>query len=299
MWIVGLAFGLSTGSCNFSQGFDYPRGDKEQNILRDIQNSNQVLGVSTESLAGFMELFKAIPIEIYVIIAIEFILLVIFVLAFFYLGRAWSNASLIIGIDSALKGTKLTLPQISESAIPKVKKLLWLAIVPTLILILVLAILISLSLFLLIAFKIQVLSIIVLAFGLIAIPIFIAISLSLIYAQRSASLEEISAYDSLKRGFSFLRKKLGYTLLVGLINNFIGIIIFAVAALVFIGLFVGGILSLDKSQPLGIFLLVLGGILVAVGILGAFSLTGSILTVFKATVWNQAYEETKKIIDAK
>lgn len=83
--------------------------------------------------------------------------------------------------------------------------------------------------------------IMVLVGALAAIPIFIAFTIVIAYAQRAIAMENVGGWDALGRGFALLGRRLGTSLLVWLIS-----MVLSIAVAVFLGL-----LAIVLLVPLG------------------------------------------------
>jgi len=312
LWIFGLALFIF-GGFNFGSGggtnYSYS-GNKPAN--QSLEQTKNVLGASTQLGDLIGPIFANIPVYIYVILGIEFFLLIILMGSIYFIGRAWANAGLIAGTDAALSEKKLSLSEISSTILSKVKPLALLMLIPLLILICSLAAIAALFgiLYGLRAidqpsigiFIVEVVSIIAFIAGIfILIFVFIMLSLSMIFAQRLVVLDNLSPISALKTGYSYIKKKFWWSILLGLVNTiFTVMVVFGVfiAILIVLGiLFLGGLLTFFINKSL-LVVLVLLGILVAIPFFMVFfPLANSLISVFKCAVWNQAYSKTKELFN--
>lgn len=312
LWIFGLASALFGGGFNFNSNFSVPQGfggfgtTPKEGMTPQSDNLERVLGATTGS---FFEqigaLFASVPIIVYVAIGVEVLLLVLLTVAIFLVGRAWASAGLILGTDAALGEKKLTLSEISEKALPKIKPLLWLGIVPPLILVTAFLIVSVLALLLIFfagtafgVFKFLVIAILVVCFPLFALAL-ITYSFSLIFAERAVVTDNMPTTTALKTGFLMFRRKIWWTILLGLVNMIVSGLV-TIGALIVIVVAVGlvfgaGFIGFLIYKPAGVIVWVLA-ILMAILSFGAgFYLFGSFINVFKTAVWNQAYHKTKEL----
>ncbi|MEK7518199.1 MAG: hypothetical protein AAB583_06680 [Patescibacteria group bacterium] len=308
LWIFGLATGVG-----MSFNFNLP-GNFDSDSIKDIQKNFQsfpgeialgakaVLGDATSKQAEiFSYLFSAIPFYLYVILAIEFIAIIIFSIMIGIIFKAWSTGALLEGIQTALSNGTVSIRDSSEKAFAHIKSLAWLQVVPPLILasgfvLIIIIILITIIIPILIA-KILLGVLLLIASAAILYGL-IYYLLSEIWATRIVVLEKKSGKESLFGGYKIARKKTWAMILLGLVNIILSFSIMAIPILIVGGIIFGMVLTTDDNQALWAVLLAIAIILI-IPIFVAITLVGGILNAFKATVWSIAYNNIRGKYDGK
>lgn len=299
LWVFGMAMaGLGFGS---SSNFNFDSADLESikkifNAPGKEQGAEQVWGVASSNLSLLVsQIFSLIPPFFYIIFTLEIVILIIMWIVLSLISSAWTNASLISGIQTAFDGQTPTIRDSSERAFPKIKPLIWLQIVPVLVFIII-SILVFGILGLGLALGPDFLKIIfgISLFITVILFVYAAIMLLLtqIWAPREVVLNQKSGRNALASGYKMAKKKRGAMLLLGLVNTILSGIIIGIPLMLIFGLLLGRTFSFSGNQNLGIVLLVFGGLLMLVFIFGGLIVSG-ILTAFKAAVWTIAYNNIK------
>lgn len=292
LWIFGMASaGLTSGASNlrFDRLIDLIPKDQGQ---KEVELSH-VLGTSTNI---FEQLLSNIPTFIYILGGIELVILVLLGIIIGIITNAWANAALIEGIQTALGGSKPTIQDSSTKAFPSIKSLVLLNIIP--ILTLMGALLLSLfMLFWLSGGQFKTPFFVLGGIWAIALIIlFILLTFANIWALRGIVIDKKPWKEALFAGIKLTRRKFWTMVLLGLVNLILGTIIFSVIFGIPLGLTIGGILSLEGNQTLGIGLLVLGGLLFVILLLVSILPIG-IFAAFKTSVWTIAYNNIKEKYD--
>lgn len=308
LWLFGMAMagaagsGLENGNWDKLIPSDSSPGETpieaEPEIISDsVYQGGRVLATSTQ--AGFgdivQNLLSDIPAYLYVLGGIEVVLLLVTGWAVLFVYGAWANASLIEGVQTALADGNVSIRDSSEKAFRSIKSLVWLAIIPTLVLLLVSLVVIPL---LAIPISIGGLTLKVI-FGfllglyvLALLVIIIFLGLAQIWAPREVVIDKKPAKDALFAGIRIARRKFWSTLLLGLVNTILTMVVIGIPVGIMVGFLVGGFLTFEKIPTLGIGLFATGGILLLLFVLLG-QLFGGILTAFKSSVWTIAYNNIR------
>lgn len=299
LWVFGFAVATFAGGININS-FSNLSGFFDQDIkpseIPNIDSAPNVLGATTfDTVSIFLSIFSAETLPFVYALAIEIVLIAIISIVIGVIAGAWSNAALLNAIETATKGSKPTIREASESAFPKVKSFIWLAIVPGLFWFTVFVIPFGLAGLGFVATS----SALKIFFAVLAGIVFLAslyaifyITLSTIWAQRIIVINQSRAKDALFAGYKIARKKKWSMLLLGLVNMTLSGILTAVPLLFMVGLILGGVFALDKNSFLGVSLITLGVIGTVITIIG-FLLLGGLMTAFKAIIWSLAYHKIK------
>lgn len=308
LWLFGMAMAGAAGSGLENGNWDKlipsdspseetPSETEPEIISEGVYQGGRVLSTSTQ--AGFsdiiQQLFSDIPTYLYVLGGIEVVLLVLTGWAVLFVYGAWANASLIEGVQTALVDGNVSIRDSSEKAFRSIKSLVWLAIVPTLVVILASSVIFPLLAIPLIVggLTIKVLGGFVLAIAvLIWIVVAIFLTFAQIWAPREVVINKKPAKDAFFAGIRIARRKFWSTLLLGLVNTILTMVVVGIPVGIMVGFLVGGFLTFEKIPTLGIGLFATGGILLlAFVILG--QLFGGIIIAFKASVWTIAYNNIR------
>lgn len=301
LWIFAAAIG---GGASFSNSFNFSNNDFEgfQKFLEsnpptpEPNTISQVLGTTTSpSLNTLSHLFSGVPYWLYGILALEILFLILSSIIISLVYSAWSNGALLENIEICIKGGKANIRDASEKAFGYIKPLIFIQIVPWLIGLLVMfgfltltiiaviiGILISnIAIWLIFAFM----SIPIMIFSLFAV---IMLTLTLIWAPRMVVVDKKSGWAALVTGFNIAKRKFWASLLLGVVNIVLSMIVFFVPV-AFIG--ASGIGSLFLGMSIEWFrapLLVFWGLLM-IPLLVLFMVGTAFFTAFKTTVWSLAY----------
>jgi hypothetical protein len=299
LWVLGAAAASGAGYNFRSSNFDSNDFQKlfSPNTSNTPEKISQVLGASTNKpfTDAILNIFMSVPLNIYLLAGLEFLLLIILGLATYTIYQAWSQGMLIQAAATTLANKQATLAETGSKVLPKLKQLLWIFIVPSLILTLA----IFVSIFILVlgtAFAPGVTKILFIILAVVAIgaAIYWAIdlSLSLIWAPREIILNHKNGWESLIAGIRITRKKIWPALLLGAANNILAFIVFLIPLLIIGALVAAGVVVGIKS-PASIPVLVVGGIFIGLPVLVGFTLLTGIMGGFKAVVWTDAYLKIK------
>lgn len=298
LWVFGAAIGATT-SFNTSSFNNSDIKDLQKLFEGEPTKSQEltrVLGAATSTTDGIIShLFSAVPPYLWILLVLEFLLLVLFGIFISIIYQNWATGALLENVDRCLKGGKAVIREASEKAFTVLKPLLWLEIIPSLILtlgsILGLIILGAGIAFAPSIFK-AIFGLLLFGFVLFLIYAWTILTASLIWATRQVVSENRTAKEALRRGYSIAKKKFWAILLLGLVNNILVAIVFGIPIVMLIGIIIGGIFASQLLQALGISIFIIGGLLLFALII-AGTVVGGILGAFKASVWSLAYSNIK------
>lgn len=304
LWIFGIATGAASYSSNSGGNSNLNTSDV-QNIQKMFQQQpqtqehasallTQVLGASTSSLADtFHAIVGAIPLYFYVLLAIEFLLLILVSVVITYIYKAWAEGALLSGIQMAYKGLAPTMRDSSERSFRSIPSLLWLNIIPSLVFILLLIPIIALLIVPLLTTRGDPLMMIVFVVVMIIVVVTgIYLSLSLLWASRIVVIEEKSAFTSLKLGYNIMRRKFWSMALLGIVNFFVSLAAMIVPIVVIIFIVGFGIILFIINKNF-LIPLIIAFVPVLIAALFAFTLIEGIINSFKYAVWTIAYNKIR------
>ena len=304
LWLFGMAtVALSSGSSRTnisSENLNY--------IKKFFQNNNsgntsdkltQVLGTSTNTFTETIKnIFLTVPIWLYVLLGLGILLLILVNIVLGIIYQAWANGALIAGVNAGAVNQKPTINQSSNQALPVIRGLIWLNIIPTLIFFLVTAVVSGLLIFAIIllpSFTKVVPIIATVLVGLAAIVGWVLISLTQILASRRVVLDKKPAAQSFSSSFKIVRKKFWKMFTLAIVNtvlSFIMMFIMAIPLIVAGGAAIFGFISSKSNSSLILIIIVVGVILFLLFAIG-FTIFSGILNSFKASVWTLAYNHIK------
>ncbi len=304
LWVFGMAVGVGMGSLNFngnSRAWDrltdklLKEGPPSSPALPEA--GTQVLGAASSSPWGEMlsQLFAHVPVYFYVILGIELLALVLVATVVALVSKAWSEASLIQGIQAALHNHTVSIKDASANAFKSIKQLVLLAFIPGLLFWIASIGAIGLPIMGIILGPIllKVVSGLVLFIGVFVwIAAVILLTLTLIWAVRKVIMDDKPWRDAFWESFRMAKRKFWSMLLLGLVNTILSLLIIGGPILILVGLVVGGLLSFEGNPGLAIGLFVGGGVLGLAFVLGYLLLVG-IVTAFKASTWTIAYNQIR------
>ncbi len=318
LWIFGMfALGAGGANSNFSNSFGSnsspspsPSPSPTDNPIifgnpqLNMHDAPNVLGAATSGTTNiFTSLFSNINPGIWALLGLELLVLVLIGWAIVIIKNAFANAALLSAVENGIDDKAPTIERTSKNAMPKIKPMAWIQVVPGLILGVGALLTFALPL-LLLAFGSDVVKALG---GLLLIPAVIAIayfsikvSLASIWGTRIVVTENISGRHAFWRGVRIQKKKKWSMIGLGLVNAILGGLIFVVPILIIFAIIAAAIVFFVGSNgpgllaifiPLGISL----GVVTAV-----FFVVGSgIFNAFKAVVWSLAYRKIKGKYDEK
>lgn len=285
LWLFGMA-SAALGS-NFSSHSNFNSSSKGSSSLQNLPT------VFTQHIYPIL---ASVPTQRYIVLGIGFLLLALFGIILNFIYKAWSEASLLTGIQHSIGGKTVSIQSSSESSFGFIKPLIWLNIVPCLVLfvatVAVIAVLAALLTITPGATKALPL-ILLIAASITAIVGFIIVTLAQIWAPRLVVLEGRAAKESFFAALEIAKGKFWPMIGLGIVNTILSGIIVLIP-LAFIGAVgVGGFLALGSNKSLGMGLLVSAGVVLALFFLSYLIIAGT-LNAFKATVWTLAYFKIKE-----
>lgn len=299
LWVFGAAIGAAT-SFNFNSSLDKSDTKWLQKIFegdpQQGQELTRVLGaVTSRSDSIISQLFSAVPPYLWILLGLEFFLLVLFGIFVSLLYKSWATGALLDNLERCIKGGKATIREASEKAFTILKPLLWLQIIPVLILTIgSVAVIVLLGTG--IAFAPGLLKAIfgLLLFGFMFFLVYawIMLTASLIWATRQVATGNKGAKEALRSGYNIAKKKFWSILLLGFVNNILVAIVIGIPIVMLIGIIIGGFFAYQSIQSLGIGIFIIGGLLLFTLIIAGI-VVGGILNAFKASVWSLAYNNIK------
>jgi hypothetical protein len=295
LWIFGMVAAATSGGFrgNFS---NFGNLNKQSTATSHTTPSVPAMADSFHAIGqAVMQLFSHVPVWIYGLLIIEFIVTIIFGFVILYIYQQWALGSLLAGVQLAIEKKPVSIEESSTVALHRLPTLLWLGFVPGVCLIIVFFVLgIPLIAGLILGnAAIKIITGILLTLVILAwITIIIGLSLSMIWALRRAIDEPMSGMAALKAGFHMAKKKFWSMLLLGMVNGIaVGfVIVIPIIILVVIGVI--GFVIFIANNAAGPILLMLAVPLFLVFMVGFPVLLG-IATAFKTTVWSLAYMTMK------
>ncbi len=312
LWIFGSAlvsFGAMKAQSNFSGNNNFSKLLQQAPGKENSTEINQVLGAATNSpdfLSSFLgQIFSSIPAAAYLALGLDFLLLIALGIVIAVVAKAWITGSLIQGINLASQNKNVSIAESSKLSFSVLKPLIILQIVPGLIFGLIIA---TIAIIITVGLVAGGLPIKIL-FGFLAFGGIIALiiagllfTMTMIWAERKVILDGFSASEAFWSGFKIAKKKFWASILLGLVNTILSMLIeFGVLAVLIasiIGPVVGGIFTIQHNLGVGMFLFALAGLLIAVFSVGGLLVSG-IISAFKATTWTLAYNSIKDKYDTK
>ncbi len=299
LWVFGAAIGAGA-SFNYTSSLD--KSDTEW--LRKLfegeptksQELTRVLGESTSATGSIIsQLFSSVPQYLWILFGLEFLFFVLFGIFVSVIYQSWATGALLENVDRCIKGGKTAIREASEKAFTVLEPLLWLEIVPGLLLTLG-SIFSFIILIAGIMFAPSILKAIfgLLLFGFVLFLIYVGIMLtaSLIWATRKVVTENKPAKEALHCGYNIAKKKFWAVLLLGLVNNILVVIVFAIPIVVLIGIIIAAFIASLSIQALGTVIIIIGGLFLFALVIAGTVVSG-VLSAFKATVWSLAYINIK------
>lgn len=290
-WAFGMALAL-TSMTHLNGGGSSNNSNQE----KTTEQITQILGASTNSPLQTIssQIIAQIPVSFYIILGIEIAIVLGTFFVIFLIFRAWSEASLTHSTHHADLGKKPLMAESSEAAFSNIKSLIWLYIVPGLVVLGIASLIGVVGVFLFWAFTNITPLVILFLIPLVIIMIIglIFLLLSMIWASRITVLENLPAWQSLKKGFQITRKKKWSMILLGIVNSIISTAAIFVPIILGILIFLVGVFLYFLNHSLLPTLISLGGILIIVLMGGMFLLSG-IIEAWKNAIWTIAYREIK------
>lgn len=302
LWVFGMILVVfAGGGANFSSGSNFSKlGDFTKSTngsTKEIfdQFPNQVNFVPLGNY--FKDLFLSVPTGLYIALGFGVLVAVILGLIISLVVGSWAKAAAIGAINLAFDGKPVTLREGSQYGINNFKRIIWLSLVPWL--------LYSLGVFfiggILAGFVVLLsrsflifLPIVFLSLALVAaVLVMLAISATLIWAERVAVIEGKEAKAAFWEGWRLVKKYFGEMLLLGLGNCFLNCCLGSLIAGVIV-LLIGiaiGIFAINKG--LGwLFIMVI--ILIVLPIILLSVLISGIYKIFNWTTWNILYRQVRE-----
>lgn len=305
LWLFGMAaaslfsnynFRGSSTSNNSSSGPINNLQSAYTNLSKTYSPSEiyQLTGASTNPFVlTLQQIAHAVPITTYILLAVGILLLVLMGAVLRIAYSSWATGALISGIQTALSNQKAVIAGSSTQALPKIKPLVWLKIVPNLAFGLFSGLLLFL-LFLGILSKAAT-AFFGILFFIAVIAVIVGFSFLLfaqIWAQRRVIIDNKSGQEAIFSGIKIAKKKFwpmaGLTIVNGILSfavMFIPILLIGIVA-------VTGYLNLTHNHALAINLFVIAGIVFLLFIL-SFVIVNGILNAFFNTVWTIAYNKIR------
>lgn len=299
LWVFGAAIGAGT-SFNYNNSFSKSDTEGFRKLFegnpQQGQELTRVLGESTSATGSIIsQLFSSVPQYLWILLGLEFLFLILFGIFISLIYQSWATGALLESVDRCIKGGKAAIREASEKAFTVLKPLLWLEIIPCLLLTLG-SIFSFIILIAGIMFAPSILKAIfgLLLFGFVLFLIYVSVMLtaSLIWATRKVVTENKPAREALRFGYNIAKKKFWATLLLGLVNNILVVIIFAIPLVVLIGIIIAAFIASLSFQALGVAMFIIGGLFLFALVIAGTVVSG-ILSAFKATVWSLAYGNIK------
>lgn len=299
LWVFGAfltgsaTFGLEN---SFNQDASYFDG-----LFSEQPTTNPLAEVITQTFSG-------VPPSIYLLFGIEILALIAFAITLTLITRAWGAASLIQGIQLALKGKQVSIAESSKLGFCNLKQLIIFQILTSLIgLGLVLAailvgVVLGVGIFLggLLLKIIFGLLLILLIFAFLGVILFFTITIA--FGERQVVLLGSAAKDAIYQGFKIARQKFWASLLLGFVNNLlagaINLVITMIILAGFVGPIIGGLFSFQDNPSLATVLFTLAGVVLTCFIIIS-TLAYGIIAAFKASTWTIAFNSLIGKKDAK
>lgn len=301
LWI----FGAATAAVSYGGSSYHSNSSSFQNLPSSTGSTqtsiSQVLGVATSTPFSdtLVHIFTSVPITLYLLLGLAIIVLMVTYFVIILIYSAWTSAALIQSIQTASRNQRPTIEDSSLKALPAIKPLIWLNVVPILVLILAAGIYFMLTILgaSLSSSFIKVLMILLIVAGAVAFIIaLVYLTLALIWAARKVVLDGSKAYPALKSGFEITKRKFWSSILLGIVNLVLSFIIALPLGLLFESL-AGGGLDSAFSHANNIFLPAIAFIFFLAAYF-VYSLVLGLLTAFKAAVWTLAYQKIRGKYDS-
>lgn len=295
LWIFGIAASAGGSSFNSSGRFDSESFKGLENFFSDPQTQKNVLGatdaVYTEP--SILAVFSDIPSYIYLLLGAEFIFLLLIFIVIGVLYKAWSTASLLHATENGIQDQAISISDVSQKALPHIRPLLWLSIVPPLLFILCLMVLFAIVSIPFFA-GITNLSIVSISILILSVPCIVYVvlryTLSNIWAPRNVIYHNLSGKNALVSGYQQTKGRFWQMVLLGVVNLIAGIIVIAVPVALGVGIFAAVGLTAFKANPNSLIILAPLGLMIGVAFFIGISLLSGIITSFKTVVWSLAYK---------
>lgn len=305
LWWFAIAIGAGAGSSfRGNGGSDISAKDMQffQNMFSGSpqQSAEKVLGAATSPMGDlFQQIIQAIPWYFYLFFGIEILVLLGIGIAVSIIYRAWAEAALLTGIENGIKDEKPVMKDMSEKAFPRIKSFIWLQVLPSLAFWLISLSLLGMLIFLLIVVpgNLKILLGILLGIAMLVFIIgLLFLTMALIWAPRKVIVDHLSAREAFLVSIHIAKRKFWKTILFGILNNLISLVIFGVAIGIPLVLFVLlGILAgvLWKGMfGLSVTIISIIAVLAVVWIV-LLTLLGGIVDSFKAAFWSLAYHKIR------
>ncbi|MFA5933560.1 MAG: hypothetical protein WCV81_05850 [Microgenomates group bacterium] len=305
LWLFGMALaGAGSGSGTSNSNFDSKDIDSLKSIFQNNSGTTtdavtKTLGAATTNLdTTFSNIFFAVPIWMYVLLALGFLLLILTAIILGIIYQAWVQGSLIGGVSQADSNQKPTISSCSSAVFPAIKGLIWVQLVPP-----ILFFLAAIAVFGVLSFSILLFpsfskAIPILAMVMAVFAFFVAwlfLTLTQIWATRSVVIDKKPASKAFFDSYKVVKKKFWNMLGLGIVNIVLSIlimIIMVIPIILVVGVGVFGVILGASNPPVIITLVTVGGILLLLFILGSMILSG-ILNSFKSATWTLAYKHIK------
>lgn len=305
LWWFAIAVGAGAGSVNNGGGGgDISAKDMQsfQQMLNGSapQSAENVLGAATSPWMDLLsQIAQAIPWYFYVILGVEIFVIIVISIVVSVIYKAWAEASLLSGIETGIRDEKPTMRNMSENAFPQIKSFIWLQVLPPLAFWLLSLSILGMLIFLLVVVPGNMKIFIGILLGIAGIVFLIGLfflTMILIWAPRKVIIDKLPAAQAFTVGVHIAKRKFWKTLLFGILNNLISLLVFGVAIGVPLIIFVlFGILAgvLWKGMfALSVTIISIIAVLFVVWLV-ALTLLGGIVDTFKAAFWSLAYHKIR------
>lgn len=298
LWIFGALTGAG-GNVSFNWVSDMlkqtnsTQNPQPNNIINFPQNSNSVLGATTDALTQWL---SHVPFQKWVFLVFLLILLVAIGIFVILLIQNWSRAALIKSINKAMDGENVNLANASPEGFKYLKNLILLTL---LIFAVTLGLIVVIPLFWIGIFVVvesvgilKALWVVagVLTFIAIFFLTFLITTLVNLYAERFIVLKDYPVLKAFKAAFTASRRTLAASIVTGVVN-FTFKIFFGIIVIVAMAFFIGlpAYLSIRAVQNDPVLSVVLGTSTVLSFLVYTFvvTLAASALNVFTYANWNQ------------
>lgn len=298
LWIFAFVLGVLSGSTyNFNNS-----GSSNSNQESGSSMGRWLLGRGYNPQAVYetlKELFSQIPAGVWIWLVLVFLFVLSVSFIFILFAWNWAEASLIGGIDLALKGEKADLSASSKIGRNSVGRKILLGLlvsIPTfLIIVVVLAIF---------AFGISTENTILMLFGslllLFTIFLVVLVLFSLVWSERVLVIEGLGVVESLVKGVRLFLKNSLETIILALLNCVTSCIVMAVV----VGGILLGILGVALSgfgsviSPVLLPFMVIGAVIFIV-VMVAAQVVGGAFKTFLYSTWNVLYNQAKEKLGKK
>lgn len=314
LWLFGLLASAGTSYSGSYSGSDssnstsspdpsaLPQLFNQPNSPQNFNFQNldtNVLGAATDGLTQTLgQILSQVPVYLYLIIALEILLLIGAGIAIAFVYKAWVTGSLLAGVKDGLNDKLVTIHDAGNQGLRVTGRLIRLMILETLIVIaFVMAALIPLFIGGMLLYLADPLLKVLIGLGLFIVIVlevmaFVYLIIHLAWSERVMIEGENSAIAAIKRSFQLTKVRKAKTLGLGLVNVILGFLVTFVFMIPFFILMMGGFIAAFANQDLLIGLIPLAILLLLVFIAGSLFLSGFI-TAFKATVWTGAFNNIK------